>query len=146
MRIVLDTNVWISALISPGGTPAQLLAQLLAPLPAPSHILLISPEILAEITRVLGYPKIAKRYGASEQIAQQYIDKISRAALFIQTASVPTESIIAVDPSDDKFLHCAMTGDADCIVSGDRHLKDLGSHQGIPVLSPVDFLNFLASL
>ena len=53
MRIVLDTNIWVSALISPTGTPAALLRKL------GGHILITSEEILEEVRRVLGYNRIA---------------------------------------------------------------------------------------
>jgi len=50
-----------------------------------------------------------------------------------RNALLPT--IIIADPSDDVFLHPAIDGDAACVVSGDRHLLDLGCYQGIPILT-----------
>jgi len=139
VRIVLDTNIWISALISPNGTTAHLLAQLTG------HTLLTSPEILVEIQRVLGYPHIARRYGVTELAAQVYVDNIRAASLVVQSMPSPLTPLLAADPADDKFLLCALAGRADCIISGDRHLKNLGSYGGIPILPPADFLAFLHS-
>ncbi len=51
--------------------------------------------------------------------------------------------IICADPDDDKFLACAVAGEADVIVSGDSHLLTLGSHAGIPILTPAAFLALL---
>jgi predicted nucleic acid-binding protein len=51
---------------------------------------------------------------------------------------------VAEDPDDDKFIECALIGHADVIVSGDHHLLDLGAVEGIPVLSPRQFLQRLA--
>ena len=48
--------------------------------------------------------------------------------------------VIEDDPEDDTIIIAAVEGNADCIVSGDRHLKNLKSYQGIPILSPAEFL------
>lgn len=52
-------------------------------------------------------------------------------------------SIIRDDPSDDRYLECAVEGEADVIVSGDHHLRDLGSYRGIPILSVKEFFEVL---
>ena len=70
MRIVLDTNIWVSALISPTGTPAALLRKL------GGHILITSEEILEEVRRVLGYNRIADRYNVTSEIVNEYLDNI----------------------------------------------------------------------
>ena len=48
--------------------------------------------------------------------------------------------VIKEDPEDDTILIAAVEGGADCIISGDAHLKDLGEYQGIPILTPADFV------
>lgn len=50
------------------------------------------------------------------------------------------ERVIAEDPADDKFIHCALAGDAAYIISGDQHLLALRVHNKIKILSPTDFL------
>jgi len=58
---------------------------------------------------------------------------------------IPTEAVAAVsaDPKDDRFLEAAIAGDADLIVSGDRHLLDLRSFRGTPIVTARDLLNRL---
>ncbi len=51
-----------------------------------------------------------------------------------------TPAMVEDDPDDDHFLACAVSGRADCLVTGDPHLLKLGSYKGIPILSPADFL------
>jgi putative PIN family toxin of toxin-antitoxin system len=89
---------------------------------------------LRELRRVLGYDRL--NLSDSEQ-ADHF-------AMATTTATVvaPTEDIteIEADPDDDMFLECASAADADYLISGDTHLLDLGSFQGIPVLSPDEFL------
>ena len=136
MKIVLDTNVWVSALISPKGTPALLVQKL------ESETFLISEEIVAEIIRVLAYAHIRERYQITDAIMDAYIEHIRETTTLI----APVESanpIVTADPTDDKFLLCALAGDADCVVSGDRHLKQIGLYAGIPILSPADLLAFV---
>jgi len=54
-----------------------------------------------------------------------------------------TLDVIGNDPDDNRILECAVEGKADVIVSGDHHLRDLKSYQGIPVVRPIDFLRTL---
>ena len=53
--------------------------------------------------------------------------------------------VVESDPKDDKFLEAAVAGEAALIVSGDRHLSSLGAYRGIPIVSPREFLDRLAS-
>jgi predicted nucleic acid-binding protein len=48
--------------------------------------------------------------------------------------------VIAADPADDEFLECALKAGAACIVSGDKHLKGLRQYEGVPILSPPEFM------
>ena len=138
MRLVLDSNVWVSALISPSGTPATLLQKL------ESHVLIASEDILKEVRRVLHYDRITQRYHLTPEEVNGYVANI-REKVVLVAANVPDSPIVEADPSDDKFLVVAVAGKADCIVSGDRHLLRLGSFQGIPVVPPTTLLAFLNS-
>ncbi|NLS76220.1 MAG: putative toxin-antitoxin system toxin component, PIN family [Chloroflexi bacterium] len=137
MRVVLDANVLVSALISPRGATAQLL-QVWEEGRLP---LLISEAILRELDRVLHYPKLQERYRLPE-------GRIARFLQFLRTQGVLVEpikrlSVIERDPTDDRYLECAVAGEAQIIVSGDKHLLELGTYQGIQILSPAGFLAFL---
>ncbi len=74
----------------------------------------------------------------------KYIQTLSTLALVVQ----PTETIMAIahDPSDNKFIECAVTGEAEYIISGDDHLLTLKQYRGIQILSPVDFVALLEEL
>lgn len=94
--------------------------------------------------RVLQYDRIAHRYHVTPEEVNSYLANI-RERVVLVAADPPDSPIVEADPSDDKFLVCAVEGKADCIVSGDRHLLRLGSFQGIPVVPPTTLLAFLNS-
>ena len=118
-------NVWVSALISPAGTPAALMRKL------EDHILITSEDMLEKVQRVLRYNRIADRYNVTPGMAKEYVENI-RASAVLVAANLPDTPIVEADPSDDMFLVCASNGRADCIVSGDRHLLRLAVYQGAP--------------
>jgi putative PIN family toxin of toxin-antitoxin system len=133
----LDANVLVSAILSPRGTPAQILTAWRA-----EHFdLVISDAILAEIGRVLRYPKIAKRHRWSEGQLQAFLDGLAHVA--IRTPGTLTLAVITEDPPDDRYLECAVEGEAAYIVSGDQLLLRLGAYQAIPILTPRTFLEVL---
>lgn len=137
---VLDANVVVSAILSPKGIPAKVLT---AWREERFH-LLSSAAILEEIERVLHYPKIVKRHRWPEECIQTFIEDL--AYLAIPTPGKLRLNVIKDDPADDRYLECAVEGEADYIVSGDRHLLDLQEYQGIQVLSPRAFLEALKGL
>ena len=127
-RIVADTNVLVSGLGWAGPS-----AQVLDAVRAGRLALVQSPALLAELRRVVAYPKLAPVIG----------DPAGLAALIEATAVViePTRTIdaIADDEDDNHVLEAAVAGHADYIVSGDHHLLDLGSFEQIPILRPAAF-------
>jgi putative PIN family toxin of toxin-antitoxin system len=137
MRVVLDANVLVSAILSPRGTPAQILNAWRAE----QFDLVISHAIVAELDRVFRYPKIAKRHRWSEEQLQTFLDTLSHIAIL--TPGILTLAVITEDPPDDRYLECAVEGEAAYIVSGDRLLLRLGVYQGIPILTPRAFLEVL---
>ena len=135
IRAVLDTNVWVSALIVPVGKPTQIRLY--------RHILvpLISEEILAEVAKVLRYPRIGKRYGVTDEAAAGYLAELRRICTLIHVRS--EVRVVQEDPKDDMIVACAIDGGADYIVTGDPHLLRLKGYKGIRILSPSDFLSAL---
>ncbi len=139
-RIVLDTNLVVSALLSPEGKPATILKMVLN-----GEIdLVLSPAILKEISLVLNYDRIValftKRSVTREKV-RDALEKIARTAII-----VPGEADIHPidkDPSDNMFLSCALEGKADFIISGDRHLTDLVSFEGISIVNSDTFLRLI---
>ena len=137
MRVVLDANVLVSAILSPRGAPAQILTAWRAE----QFDLVISHAILAELDRVFHYPKIAKRHRWSEEQLQAFLDNLAHIAIL--TPGVLTLAVITEDPPDDRYLECAVEGEAAYIVSGDRLLLRLRVYQGILILTPRAFLEVL---
>ncbi|MBE0431038.1 MAG: putative toxin-antitoxin system toxin component, PIN family [Dehalococcoidia bacterium] len=137
LRVVLDTNVLVSALINPHGKPAQIMDGVLA-----GRIrLFVSPSIVTELERVLGYPKLMKRHGLEgDELKQFVLDLLS---VMILVSAEETIELIADDPSDNKYLSCALAARADFIVSGDVHLLKLGEHRGIRVVSAAQFIDIM---
>jgi putative PIN family toxin of toxin-antitoxin system len=137
MRVVLDANVLVSAVLSPHGAPAQMLNAWRAH----QFDLVISAAILAEIGRVFRCPKIAKRHRWSEEQVQAFLENLAHLA--IMTPGILTLAVITDDPSDDRYLECAVEGEASYLVSGDQLLVRLGVYQGIPILTPRAFVEML---
>jgi len=136
-RVVLDANVLVSALISPRGATAQLLGAW----EEGRFVLLISEAILRELDRVLHYPKLQERYRLPESRIARFLQLLRTQGVLVETTV--QLSVIERDPTDNRYLECAVTGEAQIIVSGDRHLLELGAYQGIQILSPAGFLAFL---
>jgi putative PIN family toxin of toxin-antitoxin system len=134
MRIVLDVNVLISAVISPRGNPAQILDLW----EEEDFELVISPPILKELERVIHYPKIQQRYNLSEEYVEQFLQLIGSGATVVES-SVKL-SVVERDPSDDRYLECAVAAGASYIVTGDDHLLGLEEYRGITILNPAEFL------
>jgi putative PIN family toxin of toxin-antitoxin system len=130
VRAVLDPNVIISALLSPTGSPAKVLRAWLDG----GYELVVSPLLLEELDRALGYPKLRERVTSGE--AEELIDLLRHGA---EWRGDPTDAppVRSPDPGDDYLIALAAASQA-VIVSGDRHLLDLG-HE-LPVYSPAAFL------
>lgn len=138
-RAVLDANVFVSAVLSPRGIPAKVLAAW----HGQQFALVISEAILAEIARVLRYPKIASRHQWSEEKIGTLLEDLAH--LGILTPGETRLRVIREDPSDNRYLECAVEGEAEFIVSGDRDLLSLGSYRGIAILTPGAFWEVLKS-
>jgi putative PIN family toxin of toxin-antitoxin system len=127
-RIVLDSNVIVSGL-GWSGPPARILDATLDG----SLVLVTSPPLLAELRRVLAYPKLARLIKGPQQL----VDLVEAASIVV----IPLRVLDVVsDESDNRVLEAAVEGAADYIVSGDDHLLTLGTFQRIPVLAPGEFV------
>ena len=130
MKIVLDTNVFISGIFF-HGPPAQILEAWKS-----SKIqIVLSKEILEEYQRVADV--LAKKY--SEIDISAIIELIAIHGEVIDTEGV--EVFECEDPDDNKFLECAIASRAKLIVSGDKHLLKLNGYQEIGVYKPRDFVD-----
>ena len=102
MRIVLDMNVWVSALISPAGTPVALMRKL------EDHILITSEDMLEKVQRVLPYNRIADRNDVTPGMAKEYVENI-RASAVLVAANLPDTPIVEADRRMTCFLYAPPT-------------------------------------
>jgi putative PIN family toxin of toxin-antitoxin system len=98
-----------------------------------------SEPILADLTRVLDYPKVIKYTRMTPEERKSYI-KLLRVGAKVTPGT--TEVKVSPDPDDDKLFGCALEAHADYIISGDKkHVLSVGVYQGIQTISPEEFLN-----
>jgi uncharacterized protein len=134
VKIVLDANLFASALIKPDSNPGKILD-----LVRRKQVeLVLSPPIIREIKRILLYPKISKYHRKSPEEIDTYFEALLIFAWMVE-GNEKVDAIKA-DPTDEKYLACALEGEADYIISGDHHLLDLGTYQGIPIISANEFI------
>lgn len=134
MKVVFDTNIFISAFVVPGsqGERAFLLAR------QRRFDLCTSVAILTETAN-----KLREKFDQSEEDIKEALKMISRAAgVFKPSIKVN----ILKDISDNRILECALEARADLVVSGDRHLLKIKKFQGIPVVRLADFLRMFPSV
>ncbi len=132
MRIVLDTNVVLSALLW-RGTPYRLFE---AARQREQVELVTSTALLEELAEVLIRPAPAKRLAVIGRTARQVLADYVDAADLVTPLAVPP--VIAADPDDDHVIAAAVAAEADLIVSGDRHLLTLGTHRNIRIITPAE--------
>jgi putative PIN family toxin of toxin-antitoxin system len=136
-RVVIDTNVIVSGLARRLGTPARVLALR----HDPAVTLISSEELLAELGRVLRRPSTQYFTGYSSADVSEFVSEWRNVNEVVE----PTVRIDASrDPTDNRVLEAALAGHADYIVSGDRDLLALGEFDGIPIVTPAQFLALVA--
>lgn len=133
MRAVIDTGVFISALIRPQGRTGAVLQAL----KDKRFTMIYSTDILVEIIDVLGRDKFRSKYHISPDDIATLIDLIRLRGELV----IPSQKLtVCRDPKDDIFLEAALEGKAEYIVSGDFDLLDMKSFENIPVLRVAEFL------
>ena len=135
LKAVLDTNVIVSGLIAHGGSPYQVLQAWRQGV----FLLLTSPALLCELLDVLGRPFFWDRRGITD-------GDIARTRHLFETDAISVQpqvrlSVIEADPDDDRVLECALAGEVDFIVSGDKHLLSLERYKRIPIVTVSSFLD-----
>jgi len=134
LRVVIDTNVFISGVLVEESNPSIVLK---AWKRMQKYQLFITEEIIQEILRVM------KELNISADIIAGWNKVIRKNAIPV----APTRKIEAVkeDPSDNKFIECAIESCADYIVTGDKHLRRLNEFEGVKIVNPRKFLDILSS-
>lgn len=131
MRAVLDTNVLVSGLLLPESVPGKILQAWRSA----AFTLVVSEPLLAELGRVLDYPKIRKRLGWNRQTISRFVALFRFMAEVVELGEVTAQ--VPGDPDDAHVLATFLAGPAECIVSGDRHLLSLAGRY--PIYSPEEF-------
>ena len=133
-NVVLDTNILISASINNDGLPDQLIRLVFSG----NIINYTTPDIIEELKRV--FEKIYIKNAVTEKDIEFLIKNFIDSSIIILPKF--NEKIIIEDPSDDKFINCALTSKSD-IVSGDFHLLNFKNYKGVKIMSAKEFLESL---
>jgi len=131
-RVVLDTNIVVSAAISIDGTPAKIFEMLLGD----EIINYATLEIIDEIKRVMDRPFFKEHL--NDEYKKFILDNFQLHSVIIQPKF--SENAVVEDEADNKFINCALTANAD-IISGDKHLKKLKSYKGVNIYDARTFLD-----
>ncbi|MBW3664701.1 MAG: putative toxin-antitoxin system toxin component, PIN family [Actinobacteria bacterium] len=129
MRVVLDTNVLVSAFVFPGGPPEAVYRRMLSG----EVTMIVSRPLLAELGRVL-----IDKFDWEPAYAEEVVAQLLRIGELVEPGDVVED--IEDDPADNRVLEAAAEGEADVIVSGDRHLLALGQWRDIPIVNPAGFV------
>ena len=137
MKVVLDANIYVSSLISTQGNPKRIMEGW----ERNQFDVLVPASMIDEIGRVLRYPRIVKRHRQDERSIQRFLELLSSQAVMVDPTVVL--DVIQEDQSDNRYLECAIEGKAQYIISGDKHLLELGEYKGIVILPPAAFITLL---
>ena len=137
LRVVLDANVYVSAIIRPEGPPGRVIERFLR---ESAFAIVLSPAIVDETLRALAYPKVRKYVRRAVDPELWFEDIVLLAEL---VAGDYAASGASTDPDDDKYLAAALEGRATLVVTGDPDLLALGEYEGIRIVSPRVFLGLL---
>ena len=140
MRVVLDANVLVSALLQFHNAPS---AAIYSAIKANHLILVTSKAILAEVQDVLSRDRLATKYQLSPQKQHALVAEV-QAVAYVVKAKMAISAVVA-DPDDNKILACAMKGKAEYVVSGDPHLLNLQHFHQIKIVTPRAFLAVLTA-
>lgn len=139
IKVVLNANILVSALLIPRSNPAKILDLIREGELQP----FMSFNVLSEIRSVLRYPKLKKRHHQSHKQIDQFLENLFGFAA-VTPGKLKVEAV-KDDPEDNKYLVCAVEGEVDFIISGDHHLIDLKSFRGIRIVDPATFLAIIKS-
>jgi hypothetical protein len=139
MRIVLDTNVLVSAFISKVGHSAKIL-DLISMLEGVQ--LVLSEPILEEFKDVLFREEVKIRFEYSARDIESFTQAIRSISEIVKIKS--NFKVVKEDPKDDVVLNTAYDGKADYIVSGDHHLQKIKKFKGIKIVNPKQMVRIIA--
>lgn len=130
MRVVIDTNVWISRLLLAQSKPALALDHALRTME-----IVVSEATLGELADVLARDKWSRYVSVEDR--QEFVRRVLQVTTLVPVLSKIEE---CGDPSDNKFLALALDARAEFVVTGDQHLIDMNPWRGIQIVKPADFV------
>ncbi len=134
LRAVIDTNLFLSGLFARDSLSAQLQSLWINL----DFELVTSIEIIKEISRVLNYPRIKDHFKPKDKNIKRFFRLIFRKAIIAK--DIYKTDRITDDPTDNKFLACALEKNADYIVSRDPHLRNIKHYHGIQIIDVKTFI------
>ena len=137
LRVVLDANVYVSAVLRPEGTPGRIIGRFLRDA---AFEIALSPPIVEEVLRALTYPKVRKLIRSDIDPELWFEDIVVLAPVVTGEREQPR---VSDDPDDDKYIGAATEGHAAFVVTGDDDLLTLEEHEGIRIVTPRAFLTLL---
>jgi putative PIN family toxin of toxin-antitoxin system len=139
MRVILDTNVLVSAFISRTGNSARVLDVALT---LEDVQLVLSEQIIREFVRVMSRDEILVRFDNTLTDVEELARLLRKTSQMIEVRS--EFKAVKEDPADNTILNAAYDGKCDFVVSGDHHLLDIKKFKGIRILSPRQMLDLLS--
>lgn len=136
LRLCVDTNCVLSGLANDAGACGRILAGHLIGL----HVILITPEIVEEYRNALMYGAVGRLLESRRRSRQFALNSLADVILAADEIMLIGEAPPCRDEDDRKFLHCAVSGAADFVITRDGDLLDLHDVNGIPIVTPGDFL------
>lgn len=137
MRLVLDTNVVVAGLLW-HGAPRRLID---LAIDDETIRLYSSPVLIAELANTLGYQRFVKRIALFDTSIAALVAQYEAMVTLVSPTHTPR--VVTHDPDDDHVIACAVAANAKLIISGDKHLLTIKSHQNILILAPADALGFI---
>jgi putative PIN family toxin of toxin-antitoxin system len=131
LKVVFDTNIFISAFVIPGSKAEEVYVDVLRG----SFILCSSVAILTETAQ-----KLREKFGWPEDTVTRLLKTVAKVAMIVKTRS---HLHVLSDEPDNRILECAIEAKADFIVTGDNHLLSLKQYQNIKMVKLSDFLQIL---
>jgi putative PIN family toxin of toxin-antitoxin system len=131
MRVVIDTNVFVSGLMLPASVPGRIVATAIAG----GFELVLCEAIVEEISAALRYPKVRKRIALSDDELDRYVQALRFVADIVDPAGVVVQ--VPHDRDDDVILATLVAAKADWLITGDAALLALADQY--PILTPAEF-------
>jgi len=138
IKLVLDTNVFVSGFLWEGNE-----AELIRKIERKDAMNFISPEILSEIEDVISRDKFKGLLAKHNLAADEIVEKIISLSHIVIGRKLE-ENIVKSDPEDNKILACAVSCDADYIVTGDKHLLELKKYENVKIVTAKEFVDIVS--